>query len=87
MDTEGMVAVPRRAVVRWRAAMALLGLGLGTSVAGLGWDFVVHEVLREAQESIYAPPHMTIFAGIGIAGLGFLVALFGARLRVTASPA
>jgi len=87
MAAKGMVAVPRRAVARWRAAMALLGLGLGISVAGLGWDFIVHEILDEVQESIYAPPHMTIFAGIGVAGLGFLVALFGTRLGVTASPA
>ena len=87
MDTEGMVAVPRRAVARWRAAMALLGLGLGISVAGLGWDFIVHEIRAEVQESIYAPPHLTIFAGIGVAGLGFLVALLGTRFRAAALPA
>ncbi|HLE55082.1 MAG TPA: hypothetical protein VI999_07585 [Thermoplasmata archaeon] len=87
MAAKGMVAVPRRAVARWRAAMALLGLGLGISVAGLGWDFIVHEILDEVQESIYAPPHLTIFAGIGVAGLGFLVALLGTRFRAAALPA
>ncbi len=67
--------------------MALLGLGPGTSGAGLGWDFVVHEVLREAPGSIHAPPHLTIFVRIGIAGLGFLVALIGIRFCGAAATA
>ncbi len=78
-----MVSVPRAAVARWRAAMALMGLGLGTSFSGLGWDYYVHEIVHEAAESIYAPPHMLIFAGIGLTALGFLVALAGTRFRGT----
>jgi len=77
--TTASVPVPVRAVERWRAAMALMGLGLGLTTAGLGWDFYVHEIVRQAGESIFAAPHLLIFAGFGISGLGFLVALAGVR--------
>lgn len=77
--TTNLVTVPRRAVARWRSAMALMGLGLGTTTAGLGWDFYVHEIAREAGESIFAAPHLLIFAGFALTALGFLGALAGAR--------
>ena len=76
-----VVSISRRALARWRSAMALMGLGLGTTTAGLGWDFYVHEMVKEAAESIYAAPHMLIFAGFGISALGFLAALAGIRFR------
>lgn len=60
--------------------MALMGLGLGTTTSGLVWDFYVHEVERIAVESVYAEPHLLIFAGFGISALGFLAALTGVRL-------
>lgn len=78
---QDVVSVPRDAIARWRAAMALTGLGLGTSGVGLAWDFVVHEVLRQPPESIYAAPHLLIFAGVGVTGLGFLASLATVRLR------
>jgi hypothetical protein len=76
-----IVSIPRRVVTRWRTAMALIGLGLATTMVGLGWDFYVHEIARVAGESIYAAPHLLIFAGFGISGLGFLIALAGIRFR------
>jgi hypothetical protein len=81
------VTFPGRAVARWRAAMALMGLGLGTTTAGLGWDYYVHEIARQAGESIFAAPHLLIFAGFGISGLGFLVALAGVRPVLLPRPA
>ncbi len=76
-----IAVVSRRAVSRLRGAMALMGLGLGTSGTGLAWDFYVHEIAKEAGavESIFATPHLVIFAGIGIIALGFLWALAGER--------
>ncbi|TLZ43595.1 MAG: hypothetical protein E6K19_06890 [Methanobacteriota archaeon] len=76
-----LVTVPRAAIVRWRAAMGLMGLGLGTSGVGLTWDFYVHEIVRDVGEveSIFATPHLVIFAGIGITALGFLLSLVGVR--------
>ncbi len=73
-------------VAQWRTAMALMGLGLGTTTAGLGWDYYVHEVVKQVTEveSMLAPPHLLIFAGFGITGLGFLWAL--ARVRFTRGP-
>ena len=40
--------------------MGLMGLGLGTSGAGLVWDFYVHEIVRDVGEveSIFATPHL-----------------------------
>lgn len=78
-----IVTAPRAAVRRWRTGMALMGLGLGTSTIGLGWDFYVHEIAREAAEveSIFAPPHIPIFIGFLITGLGFLWSL--ARIRLS----
>jgi len=78
-----LVNVPRFAITRWRAAMGLMGSGLATSGIGLAWDFYVHEVARDAGEveSIFATPHLVIFAGIGITALGFLVSLVGVRFR------
>ncbi len=63
--------------------MGLIGSGLATSGAGLAWDFYVHEIARDVGEveSIFATPHLVIFAGIGITALGFLVSLVGVRLR------
>src|SRR5438876_6067115 len=78
-----LVTVPRAAIARWRAAMGLMGLGLGTSGVGLAWDFYVHEVARDVGEgeSIFASPHLVIFAGIGITALGFLLSLVSVRFR------
>lgn len=59
--------------------MALMGLGLATTTAGLGWDFYVHEIARVAGESTLAAPHLLIFAGFAMTALGFLGALGGAR--------
>ncbi|MGQ0797873.1 MAG: hypothetical protein ACT4OI_08450 [Methanobacteriota archaeon] len=86
MTTEH-VTIPGRAVARWRGAMALMGLGLATTTAGLGWDFYVHEVAREAGESIFAAPHLLIFVGFALSGLGFLVALAGVRPLLAPRPA
>ena len=77
--------LPRRILVRWRSAMALMGLGLGTTTSGLAWDFYVHEIERVAVESVYAAPHLLIFACFGISALGFLAALTGVRLRPAAT--
>jgi predicted acyltransferase len=76
----------RGLVARWRTAMALMGLGLGTTTAGFGWDYYVHEVVKQVTEveSMFAPPHLLIFAGFGITGLGFLWAL--ARVRFSPGP-
>ena len=78
-----LVTVPRAAIARWRAAMGLMGLGLGTSGVGLAWDFYVHEIVRDVGEveSIFATPHLMIFVGIGITALGFLLSLVGVRFR------
>ncbi len=77
--------LPRGILARWRSAMALMGLGLGTTTSGLAWDFYVHEIEKVAVESVYAAPHLLIFAGFGITALGFLAALAGVRLRPTAA--
>jgi hypothetical protein len=84
-----IVTAPRDAVSRWRRAMALMGLGLGTTTVGLGWDFYVHEVAQEvaAVEALLATPHIPIFAGFVITGLGFLWALAGVRLAHGPRPA
>lgn len=87
MAMTSLVAIPRRGVARWRGAMALMGLGPATTTAGLGWDFHVHEVAKEAAESIFAAPRLAIFAGFAILALGFLWALTGARIVPAASPA
>ncbi len=81
--TTALVTVPRAAIARWRAAMGLMGLGLGTSGAGLVWDFYVHEIVRDVGEveSIFATPHLVIFAGLGITALGFLLSLIAVRFR------
>ncbi len=74
-------AVPKAILRRLRAATAAMGAGLATSTAGLGWDYYVHEIAKEAAkvESILAPPHLLIFAGFAITGLGFLGALVASR--------
>ncbi len=82
-----MVAISRRAILRWREAMVVLGLGLGVSGARLAWDYIVHEVLHEPAESIGAPPHVLIFLGIGVMGLAFLRGLGGPRLRAVSTSA
>jgi len=82
-----LVTVPRRAVVRWRSAMALMGLGLATTTAGLGWDYYVHEIAQEAGESIFAAPHLLIFAGFATSAVGFLAALLGAKFVGVPQPA
>src|SRR2546428_3032914 len=76
-----LVTVPRAAIARWRAAMGLMGLGLGTSGVGLAWDFYVHEIVRDVGEveSIFATPHLVIFAGLGITALGFLQSIIAVR--------
>lgn len=74
-----IATVPRRKLGVWRAAMTLMGLGQATSFGGLGWDYYVHEIIHTPPEAFAAPPHLLIFAGIGITALGFLVALL--RLR------
>jgi len=81
--TTALVTVPRAAIARWRAAMGLMGLGLGTSGAGLVWAFYVHEIVRDVGEveSIFATPHLVIFAGLGITALGFLLSLIAVRFR------
>jgi len=81
--TRTLVTVPRAAIARWRAAMGLMGLGLGTSGVGLAWDFYVHEIVRDVGEveSIFATPHLVIFAGLGITALGFLLSLIVVRFR------
>src|SRR5947199_4993231 len=81
--TTTLVTVPRAAITRWRAAMGLMGLGLGTSGVGLAWDFYVHEIIRDVGEveSIFATPHLVIFAGLGITALGFLLSLVSVRFR------
>ena len=81
--TTARVTVPRVAIARWRAAMGLMGLGLGTSGVGLAWDFYVHEIARDVGEveSIFATPHLVIFAGLGITALGFLLSLVSVRFR------
>ena len=81
--TTARVTVPRVAIARWRAAMGLMGLGLGTSGVGLAWDFYVHEIARDVGEveSIFATPHLVIFAGLGITALGFLLSLIAVRFR------
>src|SRR5438309_11993062 len=78
-----LVTVPRPAIARWRAAMGLMGLGLGTSGVGLAWDFYVHEIVRDVGEveSIFATPHLIIFAGLGITALGFLLSLIAVRFH------
>ena len=81
MMTANVASIPRRAFARWRSAMALMGLGLGTTTAGLGWDYYVHEVAHTVGESLIAAPHLLIFAGFGISALGFLTALTGIRFR------
>src|SRR2546427_10168050 len=75
--TTTLVTVPRAAIARWRAAMGLMGLGLGTSGVGLAWDFYVHEIVRDGGEveSIFATPQLVIFAGLGITALCFLLSL------------
>src|SRR5881396_1497723 len=81
--TTTLVTVPRAALARWRAAMGLMGLGLGTSGAGLAWDFYVHEIVRNVGEveSIFATPHLVIITGLGITALGFLLSLIAVRFR------
>src|SRR5438445_12677072 len=76
-----LVTVPRAAIARWRAAMGLMGLGLGTSGVGLAWDFYVHEIVRDVGgvESIFTTPHLVIFAGLGITALGFLMSIIAVR--------
>jgi hypothetical protein len=73
---------------RWRQAMTVMGLGLATSGFGLAWDYYVHEIVREVHtvESIFAAPHIPIFVGIMITGLGFLWALAGLRISSRAKP-
>jgi hypothetical protein len=73
---------------RWRQAMVVMGLGLGTSGVGLAWDYYVHEIAKEvhAVESIFAAPHVPIFAGIMITALGFLWALARVRVSSRAKP-
>ena len=56
---------------------ALVGAGLGLATIGLGWDFYAHEIAGVAAEleSIFAPPHMAIFAGVAVAVVAYLWAL------------
>ena len=56
---------------------ALVGAGLGLATVGLGWDFYAHEIagLPAALESIFAPPHLAIFAGVAVAVVAYLLAL------------
>ncbi|HKZ98909.1 MAG TPA: hypothetical protein VJ326_04890 [Thermoplasmata archaeon] len=84
--TTDLVNIPRRAIARLRSAMALMGLGLATTTTGLGWDFYVHEIVKEAGESIFAAPHLLIFAGFGLTALGFLGGLIGVRPVLTGRP-
>src|SRR2546426_12000581 len=79
--TTTLVTVPRAAIARWRAAMGLMGLGLGTSGVGLAWDVYVHEIVRDVGEveSIFPTPHLGIFAGLGITALGFLRSIIAVR--------
>lgn len=81
METTGIVSVPRRSLRVWRAAMTLMGLGQATSFAGLGWDYYVHEIVHVPPESLAAPPHFLIIAGIGVTSVGFLITLLGTRRR------
>lgn len=78
-ESQQIASVSKRVLNRVQTAMGMMGAGLGTSTAGLGWDYYVHEIAKEAGESIFAAPHLRIFVGFGITGLGFLVALVGAR--------
>src|SRR5437667_133603 len=75
--------LPGVGMARVRAAMGLMGLGLGTSRVGLAWDFYVHEIALDVGEveSIFATPHLVIFAGLGITALGFLLSLVSVRFR------
>jgi len=77
-------SVPKAILGRLRAAMAAMGAGLATSTAGLCWDYYVHEVVKEVTEveSMFAAPHLLIFAGFAITGLGFLGALVASRFRL-----
>lgn len=60
-------------------AFLLMAGGLTASVAGFVGDFYEHEIagFSAELESIYAPVHLLIFAGIGLTGLGFLIGAFG----------
>jgi len=63
---------------RLDAPFALVGAGLGLAAVGLGWDFYAHEIagVSAELESIFAPPHVPIFAGVTVALLAYLWALW-----------
>lgn len=77
-----------RATVVARSLWKRLGLaffvmagGLGLSLVGMAWDYYLHEIVgfSAALESIFAPPHLAIFGGIGVTALGFLLAVAALR--------
>src|SRR2546425_11706478 len=57
------------------------GFGPWDLRVGLAWDFYVHEIVRDVGEveSIFATPHLVIFAGLGITALGFLLSIISVR--------
>ncbi len=73
---EPFASIPKAALRRLKASMATIATGLGTTTLGLGWDYYVHEVVKQVTEveSMFAAPHLLIFAGFAITGLGFLAA-------------
>ena len=63
----------------WRRlglAFLVMATGLGLAFMGLTADFYNHEIvgLSPGDESLLAPAHLAIFVGLGITGLGFLIA-------------
>ena len=57
-------------------AFLVMAAGLGLAFVGLTADFYTHEIvgLSPGDESLLAPAHFAIFVGLGITGLGFLIA-------------
>lgn len=62
-------------------AFLVMASGLAVSFVGLGWDFYEHEIAGVSAdlESIYAPPHLFIFGGIGLIALGLLLGAVALR--------
>lgn len=62
-------------------AFLVMATGLTAALVGLGWDFYGHEIAGVSAdlESIYAPPHLLIFGGLGLTAIGFLVGAIALR--------
>lgn len=79
----------RRYLKRVGGPMTTIGAGLVLAYAGFAADFYKHEIEKAVGEieTIWSPVHLPIFAGMGLAAVGFLWALRRSGRLAAPSPA